>query len=120
MNKQWVKALAWGAGAVWALSRMKRRYNLTGKVVAISGGSRGLGLDLAQAFAARGARVAICGRDPQTLRRAELLLAQRGITVLATPCDVTDPVRLKGWLDEVETRMGAVDVLVNNAGVISV
>ncbi|HEY4649393.1 MAG TPA: SDR family NAD(P)-dependent oxidoreductase, partial [Gemmatimonadales bacterium] len=65
-------AAATALGAVWAarVLRTGDRYRMRGKVVLITGGSRGLGLALARELGARGARLAICGRDPESLERA--------------------------------------------------
>lgn len=108
-----------GAAGVAALaSGVRGRKRLDGQVVLITGGSRGLGLELARAFAERGCRVAICARDDRELARARRDLAARGADVLAMRCDVSDPGSAEGLVHAVEERFGAVDVLVNNAGVI--
>src|SRR5687768_13640627 len=75
--------------AATAAVRWSRRIDFRGKVVLITGGSRGLGLVLARQFAEEGARLAICARDPEELTRAVDDLAARGAEVLAVPCDVT-------------------------------
>src|SRR5829696_6836738 len=112
-----------GAGAYLAARAVYRRlndYDLSGKTVLITGGSRGLGLVLARGFAAEGAHVAICARDPQELERARADLASRGARALAFPCDVTDRAQVKEQVEVVTRHFGRVDVLVNNAGVIQV
>lgn len=112
-----------GAGALVAARSVVRRltdYDLKGKTVLITGGSRGLGLVLAREFADEGARVAICARDHAELERARADLAARGAKVLAFPCDVTDRTQVRELVDVVTRHFGGVDVLVNNAGVIQV
>jgi NAD(P)-dependent dehydrogenase (short-subunit alcohol dehydrogenase family) len=112
-----------GAGALLAaraLYRRWREYDLRGKAVLITGGSRGLGLVLAREFAAEGADVAVCARDRDELERARADLAARGASVLAFPCDVTDRAQVKEMVEVVTRRFGSIDVLVNNAGVIQV
>lgn len=111
-----------GAGALVAraLFRRSREYDLRGKTVLITGGSRGLGLVLAREFADEGANVAICARDPAELERARTDLAARGAKVLAFPCDVTDRAQVKELVEVVTDHFGGIDVLVNNAGVIQV
>jgi NAD(P)-dependent dehydrogenase (short-subunit alcohol dehydrogenase family) len=89
-------------------------------VVAITGGSRGLGLALAREFGARGASIAICGRDPVVLERAADDVAARGIEVFALDCDVRDPADVERFVQAVLDRYARVDVLVNNAGTIVV
>jgi NAD(P)-dependent dehydrogenase (short-subunit alcohol dehydrogenase family) len=112
-----------GAGicaAATAAVRWSRHFDFRGKVVVITGGSRGLGLILARLFAEEGARVAICGRDPETLHRAVDDLGGRGAEVVAVPCDVSSREDVERMIAEVVGRFGGVDVLVNNAGTITV
>jgi NAD(P)-dependent dehydrogenase (short-subunit alcohol dehydrogenase family) len=121
-GRGWVPFAAAGA-AVWLGSRLLREATwptLAGRTVLISGGSRGLGLVLAREAAADGGRVAICGRDPAALERARGALRRVGAEVLAIPCDVTDREAVRRMVTEVAHRLGPVDVLVNNAGVIEV
>ena len=95
-------------------------YDLRGRTVLITGGSRGLGLALAREMAAQGARMIICGRDSGSLERATASLANAGAEVLAISADVTDPGSVADMVEAVRQRYGHVDVLVNNAGVIEV
>jgi NAD(P)-dependent dehydrogenase (short-subunit alcohol dehydrogenase family) len=117
----WMFAGALGAAVAtrW-LVRRARRYDLHDKVVVITGGSRGLGLVLARQLIALDARVAICARDTDELARARAELEQRGGSVLALTCDVTDRDDLRLFLQSVRDELGPIDVLVNNAGVIDV
>ena len=120
------EALVWavaGAGALLAARALFRRlkeYDLRGKTVLITGGSRGLGLVLAREFAAAGASVALCARDRGELERARVDLAARGANAYAFPCDVTDRTQVREMVDVVTRHFGRVDVLVNNAGTIEV
>src|SRR5919106_4557959 len=91
--------------------------SLTGKVVAITGGGRGIGRAIAQALAREGARVAVGDLDRES---AEQTAAALGDPALGLPLDVTDHAGLIAFLDEVEQRLGPLDVLVNNAGIMSV
>jgi NAD(P)-dependent dehydrogenase (short-subunit alcohol dehydrogenase family) len=100
-----------GGAALAAL----RREPLAGKVVLITGGSRGLGLALAHEFGRAGCRVAICARDEPTLEQARVQLAAAGVDVLALPCDVTDKEQVAALIAAVTARFGRVDVLVANA-----
>ena len=93
------------------------KYELAGKVVLITGGSRGLGLVMARELVAQKARVAICARDPDELRRAKADLNDEVVTVM---CDVTDPDQLDRLVAEVHAALGPIDVLINNAGIIQV
>ncbi|MGH9773042.1 MAG: SDR family NAD(P)-dependent oxidoreductase, partial [Candidatus Acidiferrales bacterium] len=94
--------------------------SLRGKVVLITGGSRGLGLLLAREFASRGCRVAICARHADQLDRAREDLARRGAGVWAGTCDVSDPEQVRQFMADLTAQFGPVDVLVNNAGIIQV
>jgi NAD(P)-dependent dehydrogenase (short-subunit alcohol dehydrogenase family) len=100
--------------------RRMTSYDLTGKVVLITGASRGLGFVLAQEFAKEGARVVICARDIDELRRAKQELESQGAEVLALRCDVGNKDEVEAMIAEVQHRFGRIDVLVNNAGVIQV
>ena len=97
-----------------------RAISFHGAAVLITGGSRGLGLLLAREFGAAGARVAICARDADELDRAAADLGARGIAVLTLRGDVTDAAQVEGIVHGVREHWGAIDVLVNNAGVITV
>ena len=118
----WLLAALGLGGALAARAFVKRRleYDLRGKAVLITGGSRGLGLVMAREFAAEGARVAICARSPDELERARADLAARGADVFAFPCDVTDRAQVNELAQVVRRHFGSLDVLVNNAGIIQV
>jgi NAD(P)-dependent dehydrogenase (short-subunit alcohol dehydrogenase family) len=103
-----------------AALRRRRALELDGRVVLITGGSRGLGLALAEEFARRGARLAICARDVERLDEAYTRLTAQGAESLAVPCDVSDPEQVKRLVTTVEETYGRIDVLVNNAGTIMV
>src|SRR2546427_9585067 len=96
MNDSAKKALGIGALAagaymgVRAIQRKLRHFDLEGKTVLITGGSRGLGLVLARMFVQEGCRVAICARDPDELERAYEDLHRRTPDVMAVPCDIAD------------------------------
>ncbi len=110
-----------GLAGLWAYRRWGRpRYDFRGKVALVTGGSRGLGLCLARELVGRGARVAICARDPNELARAFADLSDGGAEVVAVECDVTDRARVQELVATVQTRLGPINVLVNNAGVIDV
>ena len=109
------------AGGIAAVQMLRtRRYDLQGKSVLITGGSRGLGLVLAREFVRRGSRVAILARDRDTLDRAHAELREFGDDVLAVQADITIEGEAELAVDRVTKEFGAVDVLVNNAGMISV
>ncbi|MFK3972953.1 SDR family oxidoreductase [Pseudomonas sp. NPDC087358] len=90
--------------------------DLSAKRVIVTGASRGIGLAIARAFAAEGARVAICARNQQSVSEAAQLLAGQAQAVIARAVDVTDTVGVQAFVSEVVQAWGGVDVLVNNAG----
>jgi NAD(P)-dependent dehydrogenase (short-subunit alcohol dehydrogenase family) len=104
--------------ASWAMSRLSAT-NVRDRVAVVTGGSRGLGLQLARELLDRGARVAICGRDETALEQARRTLGGNG-RLLTAPCDVAQGKEVDRFLAAVERRLGPVDVLVNNAGIIEV
>jgi NAD(P)-dependent dehydrogenase (short-subunit alcohol dehydrogenase family) len=95
----------------------KERRSLSGKVVAITGGARGIGKTTAAALVRKGCRVAIGDLD---LELAEQSAAHLGGGTVALPLDVTDRASIERFLDETERQLGPLDVLVNNAGVMPV
>jgi len=112
-----------GVGALLAartVLKRRREYDFRGKAVLITGGSRGLGLVLARELARKGARLAICARDPKELEQAQAELQRMGADVIAVPCDVTDRAQVNEMVSVVCRHFGKIDVLVNNAGVIQV
>ncbi|MCX4471971.1 SDR family oxidoreductase [Micromonospora sp. NBC_01655] len=90
---------------------------LRGRVVLVAGGSSGIGLACAKEFAAEGAHVAICGRDPDRLAAAERELAGVGTgRVSATSVDVTDTDAARRWVDGVAADLGGAHVLLVSGG----
>ncbi len=112
--------IAAGAGLVLMSRKFLRpRLNLKDQVVFITGGSRGLGLAMAEEFARHGTRLVICARDERELARAEKKLSEMGTEVLTLRCDLTDRNQVLRTVQEVMANFGRIDVLVNNAGIIS-
>ena len=112
-----------GAGAIVAAGALVRRLrmaSMSGKVVLITGGSRGLGFAIAREFVALGSRVVICARENAELDRAATELRAAGGTVLTIVCDVADAGQIEQMFQRTAEEFGPVDVLVNNAGIISV
>lgn len=109
-----------GAAVVRALARSRRRFELRDRVALVTGGSRGLGLVLARELAREGAKVAICARDEAELARARADLRAAGAEVVALACDLRVREEVDALLAEVRDRLGPVDVLINNAGIIQV
>lgn len=121
MNK--TQKLLLGAGLALAGREAWSRLHeadLSGQIVLITGGSRGLGLALARQFAAHGCRLALCARDPAELERARQDLTGQGADVLTVPCDVRDRADVGRLVADVTQHFGRIDVLVNTAGIIQV
>jgi NAD(P)-dependent dehydrogenase (short-subunit alcohol dehydrogenase family) len=115
-----LSALAVIAGGVLLHKATRRRYSYDGKVVLITGGSRGLGLVLARELAERGAKIAICARDRAELQRAKEDLERYGSDVFDVICDMRKQSEVEAMVSDVRSRFGRIDALVNNAGVIQV
>ena len=95
---------------------LKRLLDLSGKVALVTGGSRGLGLQMAEALGEMGARVALTARKAAELDVAVKHLAALGVEAMAVPVDLGRRENIPGTVDAVAARFGTVDVLVNNAG----
>ncbi|WP_089158152.1 SDR family NAD(P)-dependent oxidoreductase [Micromonospora sp. NBS 11-29] len=90
---------------------------LKGRVALVAGGTSGIGLACAKEFAAEGAHVAVCGRDPERLGAAERELAAMATgRVSATGVDLTDTDAAVGWVDRIAADLGGVDVLLVSGG----
>lgn len=107
--------------AGWMVLRASReKFSFAGKSVLITGGSRGLGLLLARKICAEGGRVALLARDANELRRARDRLRGEGGDALTVVCDLLDREQIERAVNEVTREFGAIDVLINNAGVIEI
>jgi NAD(P)-dependent dehydrogenase (short-subunit alcohol dehydrogenase family) len=89
---------------------------LNNKIALVTGGGRGIGEACALALAEAGADVIVCSRSPAELNVVAEKIRAMGRMALAVVCDVTDAVQVRRMAEEVESRFGAVEVLVNNAG----
>ena len=95
---------------------VRQLFDLTGQVAVITGGSRGLGLQIAEALGEMGARVALTARKPDELDGAVRHLAAQGVAAEPFPCDLAKPETIAPLVDRIVQRLGRIDVLVNNAG----
>src|SRR5213080_2834963 len=87
------------------------KLGLEGKVVFITGGSKGLGLACARAFAVEGARVSIASRSEENLENARQTLAQENIEVVTARADFSDPGQAQAAAAQTEKLLGPIDVL---------
>ena len=113
-------AALYAGSRILAKNSSRERLNLQGKVVLITGGSRGLGLAMAKDFGSRGAQLALCARDSSELENGRDLLAKEGISAATFVCDVTNKSEVESLVGQVIGHFGRIDVLVNNAGLIKV
>jgi len=125
MTNGQIRILAGGCFALatgFTLARLARQraFSFRGRTVVITGGSRGLGLELAREFASEGARLVLLARDEDELARAESELSPAGARVLAVRCDVRERSEVSSAIDRAAREFGRIDVLVNNAGIIQV
>lgn len=93
-------------------------FSMHGKVALVTGGSRGLGLQLAAGLGEAGCRIAIAARKADELAAAEALLRSRGIEAVGIVCDLGRPAGIPALVESVVQHLGPIDVLVNNAGTI--
>ncbi len=97
-------------------TNVRSLFDLSGKVALVTGGSRGLGLQVAEGLGEMGCKVAITARKTEELAEARAHLSKRGIDVLTIVNDLSKLDGIAGMVDEVVKRFGTIDILVNNAG----
>ena len=95
---------------------VKALFDISGKAALITGGSRGLGLQMAEALGEVGARVVITARKPDELEQAAAHLKQLGVETLDIVNDLARFDAIPGLVDQVVAKFGGIDILVNNAG----
>ena len=91
------------------------KIDLTGRRALVAGASRGIGLAIAQSFAAAGADVAICARQAGPLESAAASLKAHGHRISARPCDLSRAEDVRSWVEAAAQDLGGIDILVNNA-----
>jgi gluconate 5-dehydrogenase len=90
--------------------------DLSGKSALVTGGSRGLGLQMAEALGEMGAKVALTARKRDELDEAVAHLASLGVKAVAIPCDMSQPNAIAPAVEQAIAALGPIDILVNNAG----
>ncbi|MES2071676.1 MAG: SDR family oxidoreductase [Pseudomonadota bacterium] len=95
---------------------VKQLFDLAGKTALITGGSRGLGLQMAEALGEQGAKIVLSSRKQADLDEAVAHLKSRGIDASAIAADLSQESAIKPLVDEALQRLGHIDILINNAG----
>ncbi|MDQ2988199.1 MAG: SDR family oxidoreductase [Pseudomonadota bacterium] len=91
-------------------------FSLAGKTAVVTGGSRGLGLQMAEALGEQGARIVLSARKQAELDEAVAHLQARGVDASAIAVDLSDDAQVQPFVEEAMKRLGHIDILINNAG----
>ncbi len=97
-------------------TKVQELFDLSGQVALITGGSRGLGLQIAESLGEAGAKVMLSSRKAADLEEAMAHLQARGIDARWIAADAADEAQARGVVDQTMERLGQIDILVNNAG----
>jgi NAD(P)-dependent dehydrogenase (short-subunit alcohol dehydrogenase family) len=95
---------------------VKQLFDLTGRAAIISGGSIGLGRQMAEGLAEMGANLVLCARKKERCQQAAEELQKLGVRTLALGCDVKNPAQIQEVVDATVSEFGRIDILINNAG----
>jgi gluconate 5-dehydrogenase len=98
------------------MNTILQQFDITGRLALITGSSSGIGFALAQGLALAGAKVVLNGRDSAKLAHAAALLKAKGIEAHLAAFDVTDAAAVTAGVARIEAELGAIDILINNAG----
>ena len=96
---------------------LEARFGLTGARALVTGSSAGIGLALARGLAEAGAEVVVNGRDPAKVERVAATLQDEGLKAHACAFDVTDIAAVRAGVASIESSLGPLDILINNAGI---
>lgn len=94
----------------------KQLFDLSGRVAIVTGGSIGLGRQMAEGLAEMGANLALCARKKERCEQAAEELKQLGVNALALACDVKSPEQVRAVVEKTVSHFGHIDILINNAG----
>jgi NAD(P)-dependent dehydrogenase (short-subunit alcohol dehydrogenase family) len=95
---------------------IKRLFDLSGRVAIVTGGSVGLGKQMAEGLAEGGANLVLCARKKERCELAAEELKKLGVQTLALGCDVKNPDDVRTVVERANTQFGRIDILINNAG----
>jgi short-subunit dehydrogenase len=96
------------------------RFTYRDKIALITGGSRGLGLEIARQICAKGGKVALIARDAEELERAKTDLDRFAAEVLTIQCDLLETAQIQSAVQQTLQRFSKIDILINNAGIIEI
>jgi NAD(P)-dependent dehydrogenase (short-subunit alcohol dehydrogenase family) len=96
---------------------IQQLFSLAGRTAIVTGGSRGLGLEIAEGLAEAGAALMLCARREEWLMPSVAALRDRGFRVEGSVCDVSDPQQVRAVVSATMETLGGIDILVNNAGI---
>src|SRR3984885_7442657 len=96
---------------------VKQLFDLTGRIAIITGGSIGLGRQMAEGLAEMGASLVLCARTRERCQQAAEELQPLGVKAMALACDVKSPASIQEVVDATLSQFGRIDVLINNAGI---
>jgi short-subunit dehydrogenase len=108
------------AGRAFRKQMAKGRFCFQNRTVVLTGGSRGLGLEMARQLARENARIILIARDPDELRAAVSELTSTGAAITGIPCDIRREQEVRDVFQRIHESFGPVDVLINNAGIMQV
>jgi NAD(P)-dependent dehydrogenase (short-subunit alcohol dehydrogenase family) len=95
---------------------VKQLFDLTGRVAIVTGGSVGLGLQMADGLAEMGANLVLCARKKERCEQAAEALSRHGVQTLALGCDVKDKADVRRVTEDALAKFGRIDILINSAG----
>jgi gluconate 5-dehydrogenase len=95
---------------------VRELFDLSGRVAIVTGGSMGLGRQMAEALAEMGANLVLCARKKERCVRAAEELQSLGVKTVALGCDVRNPAEIQNVVDATLVQFGRIDILINNAG----
>ncbi len=96
---------------------VKQLFDLTGRVAIVTGGSIGLGRQMAKGLAEMGANLVLCARKAERCQQAAVELQQLGIKAISLACDVTSQASVQELVEATLSQFGRIDILINNAGI---
>ena len=96
---------------------VKQLFDLSGRVAIVTGGSIGLGRQMAEGLAEMGAHLVLCARKEERCHQAAEQLQQLGVKAIAVGCDVKTPASIQEMVEATLSQFGRIDVLINNAGI---